>query len=127
MKVVLLLLWPATSILLLAAHFYRSGNDLAIWLCLLVLAALVIRRPWAVRIVQAGLVLGAAEWGRTTLMLAQARAEAGMPFLRLACILGGVMLFTLASTFVFRTPTIRRYYTRSTAPSPPKDSKPLDV
>jgi len=91
-------------------HFYRSGNVPAILFCLFLLAAFLIRRPWAARILQLCLALGAVEWGRTTIILMQARIEAGAPFLRLAFILGCLTLLTASSLFVFRTMAVRRYF-----------------
>lgn len=105
MKVLLSYLWPMLSIIMLAMHFYRNGNSLALLLCLFLLPALMVRRPWMTRILQICLVLGAAEWARTTFILIHARVEAGAPFLRLALILVGIALFTLASSLIVPTPT----------------------
>jgi len=78
------------SLLVLAAHFLRGGH----WLLVLVLALapllLLTGRNWAVRTLQLILLVGAAEWVRTLMLLAAARLRSGEPFLRMALILGAV-------------------------------------
>src|SRR5512144_3131672 len=76
------------SALILAAHFLRGGNLLLLVLCLLFPALLLVRQLWAVRVVQLFLLLGAAEWVRTTVELIQERQAIGMSWDRLALILG---------------------------------------
>ena len=98
------------SALLLAAHFFRAGNLLGVVLCLGGLALLLPRRRWAARAVQIGLVLGAAEWLRTLLVFSAQRRAMDAPWGRLAAILGGVALFTLASALVFRGARLRSRY-----------------
>lgn len=110
------LLWPFLSIIMLAMHFYRNGNSLAVLFCLFLLLAFMIRRPWVARFLQICLALGAVELGRMMFVLIQARVEAGAPFLRLTFILGSVTLLTLASLLVFRIPTVKSYFKNSTAP-----------
>lgn len=85
---VLLLLPVVLSLLVLAAHLFRAGVILLVLLVLVVLALLAVRRPWAARVVQGVLVLGAVEWVATLVHLARARLDAGEPVLRLAVILG---------------------------------------
>ena len=60
--------------------------------------------------VQAVLVVAALEWGRTLVVLAGERQEAGEPWVRLAVILGAVALFTLGSALMFRLPALRQRY-----------------
>jgi hypothetical protein len=61
-------------------------------------------------VIQAALALGAVEWVRTLLDLVAARQAMGAPSTRLALILGGVALATLACALVFRTRRVRRHY-----------------
>jgi len=79
------------SALVLGAHASRNGWPLAV---VLLLAAtptlLIVRRLWAVRVLQGALVLGAAEWMRTLLRLIDVRQAHGMPYVRMASILGAV-------------------------------------
>ena len=103
------LLVPATAFLLLAAHFLRAANVIALAICLLLIVLLFVKRPFAARFAQVALVLGAAEWVRSAAMLVQERLAAGTPYLRLASILAAVALFTLLAALVFegRRMTVR--------------------
>jgi hypothetical protein len=94
---------PALAIILLAAHFLRAGNRVAIAVCAVMLGLLFVPRRRAARTIQAALVLGAIEWLRLTVGLVLARQATGVPFLRLALILGGVALFTAISALVFES------------------------
>lgn len=98
------------SFLLIAAHFQRAGLSLLAISCLLPIGLLYFTRPWSVRLLQTLLLLAACEWGRTLFYLAQARIDAGLPWTRLAMILGGVALFTLSSAFIFQHKQIKRKY-----------------
>jgi hypothetical protein len=113
--------------LVLAAHFYRAGELLALVATLCTPALLIVRRPWAARLLQAGLVLGALEWLRTLVLLVQVRQATGQPYLRLAFIIGGVALATAATALVFRNRAVRARFglTRSSAihgDQPPGDT-----
>ena len=90
------------SFLLMAAHFHRAGASLLVIMCIFSACLLFLNRPWCNRVVQLLLILSAIEWLRTLLHLVQLRQEAGLPWVRLAVILGGVLLFTVASALVFR-------------------------
>lgn len=99
------------SIFLLAAHVFRAGFFLLVFVVLASLFILLVRRPWAARVIQAELVLGGIEWIRTAVNLVDVRQMHGMPWVRLAVILGAVALFTLCSAVVFRLKPLReRYY-----------------
>ncbi len=98
------------SSLLLAAHFFRSGPNLLVLFSIVFPALLWIRKRWAVRVVQGILVLGSIEWLRTLLVLASIRIAAGEPWGRLVLILGIVAALTLASSFVFLLPPLKKRY-----------------
>lgn len=100
------------SLALLGAHFLRYGNEAGVALSLAPIALLFVRRPWAARIIQAVLVLGAAEWARTLYALVQFRLALGMPVARMAMILAAVIVVTAASVALFETPAMRRIYRR---------------
>jgi hypothetical protein len=108
------------SLLVLGAHFLRAGNLLLLGAVLGLMAILLVRRPWAARAVQVALLLGTAEWARTLVVLAGARARAGEPAARLVAILSCVALATGLSTLVFRTGRVRRWFERTddTRPEP---------
>ena len=57
---------PALSLLVLAAHFLRGGDLLPLLACIALLPLLAVPRPWATRVLQVALLLGAIEWIRTT-------------------------------------------------------------
>lgn len=106
-----LLLTPVVlSTLVLAAHFLRGGHVAVVLLVLLTLPLLLVRRPWARRVVQAVLVLGALEWVRTLVSLVQLRAMLGQPWTRMAVILGSVALVTLLSALLLETRRVRARY-----------------
>ncbi len=107
---VLILTPVILSLLALGAHCLRLGIPGLIVLPLGVLGLLFFRRPWAARIAQVTLLLGGLEWIRSTLAYVSVRQDLGQPWLRLALILGGVSLFTLLSSLVFRSRTLRRRY-----------------
>ncbi len=98
------------STLFLAAHFFRARNFPLLALAVGVAVILLISRKWVPRVVQIALVLGGAEWVRTTVVLASARADVGQSWIRLAVILGVVALFTMCSGLVFRFPRLKERY-----------------
>lgn len=106
-----LLLAPVVlSLLVLGAHFLRTGNLLLVLAVLALLGLLGVRRRWAARTVQVALLLGAAEWVRTLVVLNAVRVQAGLPARRMVIILGCVALVTAVSALVFRTARLRRRY-----------------
>ena len=107
---VLKLLPVILSFLLLGAHFFRAGHLALTVLSLSILLLLFVRKSWVPRLIQAALVLAALEWLRSLLMLVYLRIEWGEPWQRLAVILGGVVLFTLLSSLVFRAKSLKSHY-----------------
>ncbi len=100
------------SLLVLAAHFLRAGNEVAVAVLLLLIPALFVRRSWTVRLVQVALIVGALEWLRTLYVLAQMRAVQGEPYTRMAVILGVVAAVSLVSALILETKTMRSIYGR---------------
>ncbi len=98
------------SYLLIAAHCLRYGHLILVILCLAFPLVLLVKRPWAARAVQAGLVVGAIEWIRTTVLLVLARQELGEPWLRLVIILGTVTLVTAGSALLLQLPRQKKRY-----------------
>jgi hypothetical protein len=105
-----LLLLPALAALLLAAHFYRAGNLYLVAAAVGVIALLAVPRPWAARIVQGALIIGAVEWLRTLAAFAAYRIAMDQPYLRLTVILLAVAAFTAACALVFRQRALRSMY-----------------
>lgn len=99
------------SFLLLAAHFLRAGQVVVVGLLLALLLLLFIRKFWVPRVIQVVLLLGAVEWVVTLYSVAQLRIASGLPWTRMAIILGVVALFTALSSLVFRSEALRdRFY-----------------
>ncbi|HER19685.1 MAG TPA: hypothetical protein ENO14_01415 [Chromatiales bacterium] len=88
------------SLLVLGAHFLRQGQTLLLVISLGLIGLVAVPRRWALRVLQAALVLGAVEWIRALLVLSRVRAEMAMPATRMTIILAAVALFTAASAFV---------------------------
>ena len=104
-------LFPVTFVLLvLGAHFLRAGNLAMVAVALAVVALLFVRRAWAARAVQLALGLGALEWLRTLMLLAEERRAVGQPHLRMTLILGGVALATALSLLAFRSRAVKGHF-----------------
>ena len=108
------------SILVLGAHFLRSGSLLVVFAALGLVALLPLRRPWVARLVQAVLALGTLEWARTLVTLTTRRLQAGEPYLRMALILGAVAAVSAASALLFQSKWMRERYGLGGDDGPPK-------
>lgn len=98
------------SVLMLAAHFLRSGPTILVLLCLTIPLTLFVRRRWSLRLVQLFLLLGAAEWIRTLVALVLERQALGEPWLRLMIILGSVAAFTAGAALMLQAKKVRARY-----------------
>ena len=105
-----LALFPALAFLVLAAHFFRAGNVAFLVVALLFLLLLFVPQRWAARLVQAGLLAGTVVWVRALAEFAGQRRAMGLPYTRLAIILGGVALATAACLLVFRSERVKRFF-----------------
>ena len=103
------------SLVLLAAHLLRAGHIPLVLVALAVAGLLLVRRPWAVRLVQWVLVAGALEWLRTLLLLVEQRRLIGVPYTRMAVILGAVAAFTLASAALLKTRRVACHFSQERA------------
>ncbi len=83
----------------LGAHFLRAQQTVITLLFLLAPFLLLVRRPWALRSLQAALLVGAFEWLRTTAVMVQERVLFNEPWLRMVLIMGGVTLATMVSAW----------------------------
>jgi len=104
------------SLLVLAAHFLRSGNLLLCAIALGMIGLLGVRRPWARRSLQVVLALGAIEWLRLTFEIAERRLHAGEPWGRMAVILVAVCLVAALAAAGLEAAAMRR---RFEPPGPP--------
>jgi hypothetical protein len=98
------------SLLLIAAHFLRSGFFMLAGVSLAVPLLLFIPKRLPARIVQFCLIAASLEWCRTLFAIAQQRMAAGMPWTRLAGILAGVAVFTgISACVLYMQPLKLRY------------------
>jgi len=98
------------SFLLMAAHFLRDGRTVTAYVLLCLPLLLILRKAWVPRLMQLILLLGALEWVRTLYFIAQLRIGLGIPWTRMAIILGLVALFTALSCLVFRSEALRNRF-----------------
>ena len=110
MKPVLIYALIVLCLVVLGAHFLRYGNSIGVAGSLLLVALLIVRRPWVARLIQIVLMLGALEWLRTLYELVQARAALDQPFTRMSVILGVVVVVTVCSALLFQSSALKRIY-----------------
>ena len=110
MRKALLYVPVVVSLLVLGAHFMRYGNSVGVVAAVLPIVLLFVRQPWAARLMQIVLVIGALEWVHTTYELVQQRIAHGLPYVRMVVILGVVTAVTFCSALLFQLPTLRRRY-----------------
>lgn len=98
------------ALLLLAGHFLRSFDLPFVVLFVLLPWLLLVPRPWAARVVQTALLLGAFEWIATTVRILGERRTTGEPAGRMLLIMGGVVGFTLLAALLLETAGSRRRF-----------------
>ena len=101
------------STLLISAHFMRAYGNLIGFLFLLLLFTLFIRKSWIIRLWQILLSFAAIAWVFATINLVNFRIEIGQPWLRLAIILGAIIVFTVWSALWLNNKKINAYYNKS--------------
>jgi hypothetical protein len=106
-----LILTPAVlSLLVLGAHFFRAGWLIAVLVCLLAIVLLLIPKRWSMRAVQVLLIIGTLKWLRATYLFVGERAAYGLPWTRLAIILGAVAGLTAFSALLLEALPARRWH-----------------
>ena len=106
-----LLLSPViVACLLMAAHFMRWGQTGVVLLCVSAPVLLLFRRAWVPIVFTVLLFLAGALWVSTIIEFYHVRVAHNAPWARMAGILGGVAFFTVASSLVFHTRTLRDRY-----------------
>ena len=98
------------SLLVLGAHYFRSGIYFIVVIILGLLGLLFVKKAWVARLTQVVLVLGMIEWIRTLFELVAVRQAFGQPWARMVAILGIVALLTGASALVFRGAALKERY-----------------
>ena len=108
LRIVLLII----SYLLLIAHFLREGEVLLTALYLLVPFFLIIKKKWSLILLQIFIYGGVLVWIQTLFSLIVARIDMGAPWLRMAIILGVVILITLISGLLLNSRLIKEKYSK---------------
>jgi len=98
------------SLLFMAAHFYRAGLIPVALIVLFAPLLLLVPHRRIVRVIQVLLALSGIEWIMTLSRLVSMRQAMGMPWIRLALILGAVAIMTFGSIFMFRLESLRIRY-----------------
>ena len=107
------------ALAVLAAHFYRAHAWVPFGITIALLPLLLARAPWAARVLQAALAIGALEWLRTAAALVALRQSMGLPYTRLVIILGVVAVGTLLAAFIFESRPVRARFGLSTKGAKP--------
>jgi len=113
MKRALLYVPVVLSLVLLGAHFLRYGIWFGVAVAVVLIGLLAIRARWVPALIQLTLVAGSLVWTYTLYQLVQTRMVHGLPYGRLALILGAVSVFTLCSAMVFQSPELKKVYGQS--------------
>lgn len=92
--------WIIVAFWLLSAHFLRYDQLLLTSLFAVAPLGLLIKHPVVIRLLQAILCISVViVWGTTAIDTVQMRLAHGAPWIRLAVIMGGVMLFSLGAVW----------------------------
>lgn len=96
--------------LLLAAHFMRAGAFLMMMLSFGLLAFFAVARPWAARVLQTWLGIGAVVWFLTLMSTASDRLSQDKPWVRMAIILGAVAAVHVLAVITIQRGRLGRYF-----------------
>lgn len=92
--------WIIVAFWLLSAHFLRYDQLIFTSLYAIAPIGLLIKQPLAIRLLQAILCISVIiVWSTTAIDAIQIRISHGAPWLRLAIIMGSVMLFSLGAVW----------------------------
>ena len=119
MKKILLAI-PTLALLLLSAHSYR-WDDLGLAAAFVLLIGLIFTRQAWVRLVAiAALMWGGFIWADTTVEFINFRQAMGLPWKRLAAIMGGVIAFDALGLWVLITQTCRDHFNKKVDQAVPR-------
>ena len=85
--------------LILAAHFSRNDQIIPEIVSVLMPFLLLTKKKWSWLVLSVFLSIGGIVWIFTIYNMAMLRLETGQPWLRMALILGSIVLFTFYSAF----------------------------
>jgi hypothetical protein len=95
---------------LIAAHFLRAGNPVAVALCLAVPLLFFVRRRWSLLLLQVLAYAAAVAWLGTAWQIAAARRVFGEPWLRATLILLAVAAVSMLAGLLLRGRVMRQRY-----------------
>jgi hypothetical protein len=98
------------SMILLAAHFFRTGNMLFVIICLVVPFLLLIKTRWALISAQIFTYVGVLLWVLTAFELVRVRMAAGADYLRMLLILLAVAAFSGWAAYLLNRPAVKQNY-----------------
>jgi len=98
--------------LLIAAHFLRDGNIVAVAFCLAAPLLFFYRRWWVLVVLQLMAYGAAATWIVTLLRIVELRQVTGRSWTAAGLILGGVALLTLLAGVLLNSRAFRARYPR---------------
>lgn len=98
------------SALLIAAHYLRQGEYLLVAGCLLFPLFLLVKRQWALVLVQVCAYIAAALWVHVAMQIIRERIAMGRPYRAVIVILGSVSLFTILSGILLNTKSAKERY-----------------
>ncbi len=99
------------SLVLLSAHFSRMNFPLIMSIIALLAPFLFFyKKKISITIIQVILFTGTLEWIRASVFYIQQRIISGVPWLRLAVILGIIIIFTGFSTWILNASDIKKRY-----------------
>lgn len=106
LRVVLIIL----TYILLSAHFLREGEMVLTVFYLFIPFLLFIKKRWSIIIVQIFTYGGVLVWFFTLYILINERMALGIPWVRMAIILGVVIIFALISGLLLNSPVVKEKY-----------------
>ena len=95
---------------LIAAHFFRSGSYLLVFLCLAAPLLFFYRKRWSLVLLQLAAYWASAIWLGALLELVQFRQQTGRSWTAAAVILGSVAVLTLLAGLLLNSRCLRQRY-----------------
>ena len=96
--------------LLIAAHFLRMGNIIAVALCLAAPLLFLVRQRWSLLLLQWLTYVAAVVWLATAWQIVAPRWSSGEPWLRAAAILVAVAAINVLAGGLLRSRTMQARY-----------------
>jgi len=95
---------------LIAAHFLRMGNVIAVALCLVAPLLFLVRQRWSLLLLQWLAYVAAVVWLATAWQIVAPRWSSGEPWLRAAAILVAVAAINVLAGGLLRSRTMQERY-----------------